>query len=117
MVNNNENKEQRPIDRLHDFAEWCKEERLVPSIYAFEKECGLSIKYLTNAAQLKGNVSSDIILRIYRRFPQLNVAWVVTGEGQMTGTANETPYKAAYKAKCEECEALIKIIENLENST
>lgn len=75
---------QRSIDRLFDFALWCKSTKLVKSINEWEAKCSLGTKYLTNTVlSAKGSVGADILDKVHRVFPMINLAWVITGEGNM----------------------------------
>lgn len=81
---NKRTENQRSIDRLHDFALWCKKSDLVGSIYEFESKCGMGTKYLTNTIlSAKGSVGAEILERVYHAFPMVNLVWVITGEGTM----------------------------------
>lgn len=57
---------------------YCKRKNI--SIYKFEKESGLSNGYFN---QVKTRPSDDKLMSIHRAFPDLNVDWLSTGEGQM----------------------------------
>lgn len=109
-----QNKELRPIDRLYCFAEWCKENELISSMHNFEVVCNLSSKYLSNSRYSSGNVSSDILCRVYKRFPQVNITWIVTGDESMIKTPHDEGYKRAYNAAMEQVKALQEIVNRLE---
>lgn len=47
---------------------------------AFEIECGLSNGYVNN---IRRSVTIDKARRILERYPELNINWLMTGEGQM----------------------------------
>jgi len=75
---------QRSIDRLYKFAAWCKEKKRVKTLNEFEATCGLGMKYLSNTLQSpKGSVGSEVLEKVYRQFPTINLTWVVTGDGEM----------------------------------
>lgn len=75
---------QRPIDRIEAFAKKLIELRLIRSVSAFERVCGLSNKYINNMARSeRGSYGVDILERIYDTFPILNLEWAVTGKGNI----------------------------------
>ena len=78
---------ERAIDRLKIFAQYAKEElKMVKGVSSFEAYCGLSNNYINNMARGgkgKGNISSDIIARVSKAFPMLNLRWLCTGKGEM----------------------------------
>ena len=47
---------------------------------AFEKKCGISNGYISNS---RGSFGSRIISKISTAYPDLNVEWLMTGEGTM----------------------------------
>lgn len=56
----------------------------------FEVTCGLGMKYLSNTLQSpKGSVGAEVLEKVYRQFPTINLTWVVTGEGEMTPADSE----------------------------
>ena len=63
------------------------------SVRRFEIECGFPNSYVSN---LKSNITSKRLDAIVARYPELNVAWLLTGRGDMVrmqpkaGTGQET---------------------------
>lgn len=51
-----------------------------------EMECGLSNGYLGKQRKNKGSFGGGILLRIEKRFPELNITWLLSGEGEMLNT-------------------------------
>lgn len=103
-----------PILRLREFVRWAQLNGLCKSEYDFERQCSLSPKYITNNAHSgKGNIGTEMLGRIIRVFPQLNLAWLCTGEGAMlnegAGDVN-ADYKQAYEGAMMQVEALNRII-------
>ena len=47
---------------------------------AFEKNCDISNGYISNN---KGSIGSAILAKIVFRYPDLNAAWLLSGEGVM----------------------------------
>ncbi len=101
-----------PIQRLRKFVSWAKDEGLCRSEYDFERQCGLAPKYLgNNSSNGKGNIGSEMLGRIIRVYPQLNLAWVCTGDGQMLmDSVLNTDYRQAYEGAIMQIEALHRIL-------
>lgn len=109
--------QQTPILRLREFVRWAQGEGLCKSEYDFERICSLAPKYISNNSNSgKGNIGTEMLGRIIRVFPQLNLAWICTGEGAMTmqgGGDLNADYKQAYEAAMMQIEALNRIIKQL----
>ena len=69
----------RLMDRLYRYLEYKSF-----SAYAFEHRCGLSNGYLGKQFRGKGNIGSGVLEKIKSHFPDLNIHWLVTGQGTMT---------------------------------
>lgn len=114
-----ENNIQTPIQRLRAFVQWAQSQGLCKSEYDFERKCSLSAKYISNNMHTgKGNIGSEMLGRIVRVFPQLNLAWLCTGDGAMLSTggsdnALNADYKQAYEGAMMQVEALNRIIKQL----
>lgn len=54
----------------------------------FETLCSLSKRYVSNISR---SISPDVAERISLTFPDLNMGWVMTGEGEMLKTKPEKP--------------------------
>ncbi len=52
------------------------------SIRAFEERCGLNRGNISNMSD-DGNIGSDKLSKIFDSYPSLNLAWLLTGEGEM----------------------------------
>ena len=50
------------------------------SVHSAEKQLGMSKGYIGN---WKGNVRESLLMKIVQTFPDLNKAWLLTGEGEM----------------------------------
>lgn len=46
---------------------------------AFEMKVGWSNGYINNTK----NISADKLLSVIKEYPQLNISWLITGEGEM----------------------------------
>lgn len=106
-----------PIQRLREFVKWAQSQGLCKSEYDFERICSLSPKYISNNANSgKGNIGTEMLGRIVKAFPQLNLAWICTGEGAMLMREEDganADYKQAYEAAMLQIEALNRIIKQL----
>lgn len=54
----------------------------------FETLCGLSKRYVSNISQ---SISPKVVKRISLTFPELNMGWVLTGDGEMLATLSPEP--------------------------
>lgn len=54
---------------------------------AFEKSCGLSTRYVSN---ISSSISPDKIKMIALNYPQLNIEWLMAGEGEMLKSSTTT---------------------------
>lgn len=114
-----DNPNQTPIQRLRSFVQWAQSQGLCKSEYDFERQCSLATKYISNNANSgKGNIGTEMLGRIVKAFPQLNLAWICTGEGPMLMQSNSdnslnADYKQAYEGAMMQVEALNRIIKQL----
>lgn len=63
----------------------------------------------------KGNIGTEMLGRIVRVFPQLNLAWLCTGDGAMLTSGGENnalnaDYKQAYELAMQQINILNNII-------
>lgn len=112
--------EQTPILRLREFVRLAQIQGLCKSEYDFERQCSLSAKYISNNANSgKGNIGTEMLGRIIKTFPQLNLVWLCTGEGVMVlqggDNALNADYKQAYEGAMMQVEALNRIIRRLQS--
>ncbi len=68
----------RIIDRLQQYIEF---RNLSP--YAFERACGLANGYLGKQLKGRGRIGSEILEKIHVACQDLNLTWLVAGEGEM----------------------------------
>ena len=120
MTIENKIKQPTPIQRLREFVKWAQGQGLCKSEYDFERQCSLSPKYICNNMHTgKGNIGTEMLGRIIRVFPQLNLAWICTGEGAMTLDGDDSmmnaDYKQAYEGAMLQIEALNRIIKQLKS--
>lgn len=114
MANNDTINNTTALQRLREFVDWAKDNKMCNSLYDFEAQCGLSNRYISNSiANGKGNIGSEMLGRIVRRYPMLNLVWICTGEGNMLTDVDyslNADYKQAYEAAMMQVEALNRII-------
>lgn len=120
MTIKNEIIQTTPIQRLREFVKWAKCHKFCKSEHEFERQCGLSPKYITNNSTTgKGNIGTEMLGRIIRVYPQLNLVWICTGEGGMIVGGEESllnaDYKRAYEGAMIQIEALNRIIRQLKS--
>ena len=68
----------KPIERI---AMYLKFRNINP--YSFEKKIKLSNGYFSKQLRHLGSVGSDILIKVHAHYPDLNILWVLIGEGQM----------------------------------
>lgn len=68
----------KPIERIAIFIHFKK-----ISPHAFEQKIELSNGYFSKQLKHLGSVGSDILIKIYHAYPELDILWILTGEGQM----------------------------------
>jgi hypothetical protein len=68
----------KPIERI---AIYIHLKKITP--HAFEKKIELSNGYFSKQLKHLGSVGSDILIRIHYTYTDLDILWVLTGEGQM----------------------------------
>jgi hypothetical protein len=68
----------KAIDRLNRYLE-------IKGItsHAFEKQCELANGYVGKQLKVKGSIGSNILERIGKEYPDLNLHWLITGQGQV----------------------------------
>jgi hypothetical protein len=59
------------------------------SPHAFEQKIDLSNGYFSKQLKNLGSVGSDILIKIYLAYPELDILWILTGEGQMLKLAEQ----------------------------
>ena len=74
----------KPIERIAIFIHFKK-----ISPHAFEQKIDLSNGYFSKQLKNLGSVGSDILIKIYLAYPELDILWILTGEGQMLKLAEQ----------------------------
>ncbi len=111
----------KAIERLYEYFDY---KGIKPT--RFEKEIGLSNGYLGKTLARKADIGSSILVKIIDNCPDLDIVWLITGEGKMIkedhsiSIVNEysTPYnnkleilKSILEEKDKEIARLVSIIE------
>lgn len=68
----------KPIERIALFIHFKK-----ISPHAFEQKIDLSNGYFSKQLKHLASVGSDILIKVYHAYPELDILWILTGEGQM----------------------------------
>jgi hypothetical protein len=74
----------KPIERIEIFMHFKK-----ISPHAFEQKIDLSNGYFSKQLKHLGSVGSDILIRIHHAYSDLDILWVLLGEGQMLKQAEQ----------------------------
>ena len=74
----------KPIERIEILMHFKK---ITP--HAFEQKIDLSNGYFSKQLKNLGSVGSDILIKIYLAYPELDILWILTGEGQMLKLAEQ----------------------------
>jgi len=96
----------KTIDRLMQFIQHAG-----LSARQFDISIGAANGYTLRMKKNKASIGSDVIENIVRTYPQLNVAWLITGEGDMLkpkGSLELPDFEELPKKKQEEIEAIIE---------
>ncbi len=68
----------KPIERISLYLQFRK-----ISPHAFEKKIKLSNGYFSKQLRHLGSVGSDILIKIHFAYPDLDILWILIGDGQM----------------------------------
>ena len=96
----------KTIDRLMQFIQHAG-----LSARQFDISIGAANGYTLRMKKNKASIGSDVIENIVRTYPQLNVAWLITGEGEMLKAAKELElldFDQLPRQKQQEIEAIIE---------
>lgn len=96
----------KTIDRLMEFIRYAG-----LSARQFDMSIGASNGYILRMEKNNASIGSDVIENIIKTYPQLNVVWLLTGEGAMLkGPKPESllEFNALPRAKQLEIEAIIE---------
>lgn len=72
---------ERVIDRLIKLQQSLKNN--IGGQNKFEAYVGVSAGYISNMNKNSGGISSDVMLKLKDKFPDLNLDWLITGNGEM----------------------------------
>ncbi len=73
----------KPIERISMYLQF---RNISP--HSFERKIKLSNGYYAKQLRNRGSVGSDILIKIHEHFPELNMLWVLTGDGNMIDESN-----------------------------
>lgn len=96
----------KTIDRLMQFIQHAG-----LSARQFDISIGAANGYTLRMKKNKASIGSDVIENIVRTYPQLNVAWLITGEGEMLKAEKELElldFDQLPRQKQQEIEAIIE---------
>ena len=74
----------KPIERISLYLQF---KNISPQ--SFEKKIGLSNVYFSKQLRNLGSVGSDILIKIDEHYTDLNILWVLNGQGQMISTNDD----------------------------
>lgn len=98
----------KTIDRLMQFIS-----HVGLSARQFDISIGAANGYTLRMKKNRASIGSDVIENIVRTYPQLNVAWLITGEGEMLKTdKKEQELMAFEELTLEKQKEIETIIEN-----
>ena len=81
------------IERFVRFHKHLQLTEMYPGRNALEDKLEVSKGYITKAMTKKSAMGSDLLERIMRLFPQLNIVWLLTGEGDMILEEDDSKYQ------------------------
>ncbi|MCE2612078.1 hypothetical protein LVD13_03775 [Flavobacteriaceae bacterium D16] len=97
----------KTIDRLMQFI---KHSGI--SARQFDISIGAANGYTLRMNKNKASIGSDVIENIVRTYPQLNVVWLITGEGEMLKSEAEQELQDFEQLPVEKQKEIENIIEN-----
>ena len=105
----------KPIERIAMYLQF---RAITP--HSFERKIHLSNGYFSKQIKNLGSVGSDILVKIYNSYPDLNMLWVLTGEGQMILDDREAQpdsklgeFNNRYESENRKLKSLASDVENL----
>ncbi len=105
----------KPIERIAMYLQF---RAITP--HSFERKIHLSNGYFSKQIKNLGSVGSDILVKIYNSYPDLNMLWVLTGEGQMILDDREAQpdlklgeFSNRYESENRKLKSLASDVENL----
>ena len=105
----------KPIERIAMYLQF---RAITP--HSFERKIHLSNGYFSKQIKNLGSVGSDILVKIYNIYPDLNMLWVLTGEGQMILDDREAQpdsklgeFSNRYESENRKLKSLASDVENL----
>lgn len=62
------------------------------SAHEVERSCGISNGYLKKQYQGKGGMGSEMLEKLYREYPDLDLIWLITGRRDLNQNDNPVDY-------------------------
>lgn len=97
----------KTIDRLIQFIQ-----HVGLSARQFDISIGAANGYTLRMKKNRASIGSDVIENIVRTYPQLNVAWLITGEGTMLKSDNDIELEDFDQLPADKQKEIEAIIEN-----
>lgn len=104
--------EEKPIKRIQLFA---KLNRL--SIKEFERRAGLNPNVIQNAIARNSCMSDDTLRKVLHTYPQLNMNWVLLGQGEMLMTPGMVVGKACKLEKEPSSKEVLGLINKISDNS
>lgn len=105
----------KPIERIAIYLQF-----KTISPHSFERNINLSNGYYAKQLKNLGSVGSDILIKVHNHYPDLNILWVLTGDGQMIAehdsalsSANADDYPMRYISDNKKLKVLESDLEKL----
>lgn len=78
------------------------------AISAFEKSIGMSNASLGKSLKTGGTIGADKIGNILNVYPEINLRWLITGEGEMLNSPSSPEFVAEHKPVLSNTEILLR---------
>jgi|WetSurMetagenome_2_1015567.scaffolds.fasta_scaffold18593_5 hypothetical protein len=86
------------------------------SISKFEKSIGMSNASFGKSLKSGGTIGADKLEIILNHYPDINLEWLVTGNGEMLKSTSEIPPGLNKSSECEKCKANERLINALQET-
>ena len=99
----------KPIERIAIYLQF---KSINP--HSFERKIHLSNGYFAKQLRNLGSIGTDILLKIHVQYPDLNLLWVLTGEGEMISSGESSASQSIVNEFPIKYESENKKLKNLE---